>query len=441
MRRIPLTPFHALPLILALALPAAAAPPPAFTLAQVVRLALAHNHTLRAERTFIAQAQDNQVTAGLRPNPVFDTDGLFLPPTHLNPSTLNNFSEFDVGGSYTFELGGKRAARRRAAGEQTAVVRSQVADAGRRLAFRVQRRFIQVLLAQSNLKFARRDLAGFQSVDAISRRQYQAGSISHGDLLKTRLQTLAFQRDVLAAQVELTQAELALRRLAGFSSLPAHYALIGRLAYHPLRRGLSRFEAQGLRRRPDLLAARRQVAAAGGGLHLAHANAVPDLTTTLDYTHLGGLNNISGYLTLPLPLFNWNQGNIARATSQITTARELLHAVTERALTSIRRAYALLQSDNQLVGLYLPASRPANRQPAAAAPGAGTPPAGGYLQIAQQSLAVSEYAYRRGAASLLDFLDAERSYRSVELAYRQALAAAMIARAQLFTAVAARTLP
>ena len=65
----------------------------------------------------------------------------------------------------------------------------------------------------------------------------------------------------------------------------------------------------------------------------------------------------------------------------------------------------------------------------------------GYLKQAQDSRDISEYAYKRGAASLLDFLDAERSYRSVQLAYRQALASYMTAVEQLKEAVGTRNLP
>ncbi len=61
--------------------------------------------------------------------------------------------------------------------------------------------------------------------------------------------------------------------------------------------------------------------------------------------------------------------------------------------------------------------------------------------IPNQSRDISEYAYRRGAASLIDFLDAERTYRANQLAYRQALASYMLALEQLRDAVGTRTLP
>jgi cobalt-zinc-cadmium efflux system outer membrane protein len=385
-------------------------------LRQAIHLALAHNHTLRAERTLIVQSQANQLTASLRPNPVFDTDALFLPV--FNPSKLNadNFSvngEFDAGASYTWELGGKRRARMRAAEEQTGVTIQQVQNDTRRLTYGVKRRFIQVLLAESNLRFARRELKSFQSSLRISREQYKAGSISHGDLLKTQLQLLTFQTDAIGAKVALTRALFSLRREIGFGALPAQYAVVGRLRYQPLRRGVTGLEAEALRRRPDLIAARREITAQAGLLHLARANAVPNLTTTLDYTHIYGIGNLSAYATIGIPIFDRNQGNIALTHARIREARQFAQAVAEQVVTAVRGAYAQLQSNNSIVRLYR----------------------SGYLQKARQSLVIAQYAYVRGAASLLDFLDAERSYRTVELNYRQALAAAMVARARLVETV------
>ncbi len=386
------------------------------SLQQAFHLALAHNHRLRAERTLIAQSRARQITAGLRPNPVFDTDALFLPvfnPSKFNDHNLSTNGEFDAGLSYTWELGGKRGDRMRAAAEQTGVTIEQVRNDERRLIYGVRRRFTGVLLAESNLRFARRELRSFQSSLKISQEQFKAGSISHGDLLKTQLQLLTFQTDVIQARVKLARALFSLRRQVGFGALPRRYAVIGRLGYQTLRRGLTGLEAEALRLRPDLIAARRQVTAAGGQLRVAHANAVPNLTNTVDYTHIYGIGNLSAYATIGIPLFNRNQGHIAGADARITEARQLQQALSEQVLTAVRGAFAQLQSNNQVVRLYR----------------------SGYLRKAMQSLSIAQYAYLRGAASLLDFLDAERSYRNVELSYRQALAAAMITRARLAEAV------
>lgn len=382
------------------------------SLPQAERLAIAHNRTLQAERTLILQSKANQTTASLRPNPVLDTDALFLPvfsPSQFTSKNLNDNIEFDAGISYPFELGGKREARMKAAQEATNVTTYQVRNYERRLRYRVAEQFINVLYAQSKLSFAKQDLASFENSLSISEKQYKAGSISHGSLLKIQLQRLLFQTDVQSAEVEEIQAKNQLRQLVGFSALPQDFEVIGQLQANDPKRSLLGLEAEALRVRPDLQAARDKVIGAKGQLRLAKANGYPNLGTTLDYTHLYGLNNLSAYATIAIPIFNRNQGNIARNSARITQAQNTRHAVESMVLTQVRSAYAQEQSALQVVTLYR----------------------SGYLHDAKQSLQISAYAYLRGDTGLINFLDAERSYRKVELNYRQALARAMLTEHRL----------
>jgi cobalt-zinc-cadmium efflux system outer membrane protein len=377
------------------------------TLAQAEQMALAHNQTLQADLTLISQSKANQITAGLRPNPVFDTDALFIPffsPSHLTSNNLNTNSEFDAGLSYDFELYGKRKARMTAAQAATMVTTSLVSNDERRLRYDVAAQFINVLYAESKLRFAKQDLATFDKSLNISQKQYQAGSISRGSLLKLRLQRLLFQTDVTSAEVAVIQAKDNLRQLVGFDALPQNYDVIGKLQTNNPHRSLLGLEAEALQHRPDLRAARQGIIQAQSNLHLARAYAHPNLGTTVDYTHLQAMNQLSAYATIAIPIFDRNQGNIARASAQITQAEEQERAADQLVLTQVRSAYAQQQSALQVVRLYR----------------------SGYLNEAQQSLSISEYAYLRGDTSLLNFLDAERSYRTVELNYRRALADAML---------------
>ncbi len=377
------------------------------TLAQAEQMALAHNQTLQADLTLISQSKANQITAGLRPNPVFDTDALFIPffsPSHLTSNNLNTNSEFDAGLSYDFELYGKRKARMTAAQAATMVTTSLVSNDERRLRYDVAAQFINVLYAESKLRFAKQDLATFDKSLNISQKQYQAGSISRGSLLKLRLQRLLFQTDVTSAEVAVIQTKDNLRQLVGFDALPQNYDVIGKLQTNNPHRSLLGLEAEALQHRPDLRAARQGIIQAQSNLHLARAYAHPNLGTTVDYTHLQAMNQLSAYATIAIPIFDRNQGNIARASAQITQAEEQERAADQLVLTQVRSAYAQQQSALQVVRLYR----------------------SGYLNEAQQSLSISEYAYLRGDTSLLNFLDAERSYRTVELNYRRALADAML---------------
>jgi cobalt-zinc-cadmium efflux system outer membrane protein len=391
-------------------------------LEQAIQLAIQHNHALKAAENTIQQSEAEEITAAIRPNPVFTYDDLYVPlfsPSQLNGSTLDNITEFDLGFSYTFERGHKRKARIDAAKDATAVTRSQVKDNERGLTSGVAQQFVNVLLAKADLDFANQDLASFQQTVDLSSSQYKAGAISEGDLLKIKLQLLQFQTDVSAAKLALAQSRLSLRQLLGFESVPADYDVIGDLAYVPLRGNQEDLQSAALKLRPDLQAAQLGVTASQSQYQLAKANRSRSLTTTFDYTHVSELNSAGFTVSIEIPIYDRNQGEIARTHYAITQANELQSAAAETVMTDVANAYQTMKVNDQIVQLYT----------------------SGYLKQAQDSLDISEYAYQRGAASLLDFLDAERSYRATQLAYRQALANYMLAVEQVKEAVGTRNLP
>ncbi|MGH9469528.1 MAG: TolC family protein [Terriglobia bacterium] len=397
-------------------------PPVRIDLEQAIQLALSHDHALLAARTLVPQSRAEEITASLRPNPEFLTDGLFIPffsPKSLTGGVLNDISEFDAGVSYTIERGHKRQARVAAARSVTAVTASQVRDAERTLTFGVAQQFIGVLVAESTLQLAQQDLASFQNTVNISSAQYKAGNISEGDLLKIKLQLLQFQTDVSAAQVARVQALAGLRQLVGYDAVPAGYDVIGTLSFKPVHVSQMDLEAEALQLRPDLLAAKQGITAADTQYDLARANGKRNLTLQANYTHVSLLNNASLFGTIEIPIFDRNQGEIARTHYAITQAQQTEEAAQDQVLTDVKSAYASVETDAQVVKLYT----------------------SGYLNDAQQSRDISQYAYRRGAVSLLDFLDAERSYRATELGFRQALAAYMTAIEQLKEAAGTRNLP
>jgi len=391
-------------------------------LEQAIQLAIKHNHALKAAENTIQQSEAEETTAAIRPNPVFTYDDLYVPifsPGQLNTSTLDNITEFDLGFTYTFERGHKRQARINAAKDATAVTRSQVKDNERSLTYNVAQQFVNVLLAKADLDFANQDLASFQQTVDLSTHQQKAGAISEGDLLKIKLQMLQFQTDVSAAKLALVQSRLSLRELLGFESVPADYDVIGDLAYAPLRGNQEDLQSLALKQRPDLLAAQLGVAASQSQYQLAKANRSRSLSTTFDYTHVSALNTAGFTVNMEIPIYDRNQGEIARTHSAITQANELQSAATETVMTDVANGYQTTKVNDQIIQLYT----------------------SGYLQQAQDSRDISEYAYKRGAASLLDFLDAERSFRATQLAYRQALANYMLAVEQLKGAVGTRNLP
>jgi len=398
--------------------------PAKITLDDAIKLASQYNHSLLAARTTIAQNQANEVTANLRPNPTVFTDWEYLPLPGVHPDAglatyLHDSTEGDVGISYLFERGQKRQNRLKAAKDATAVTRSTVLDNERTLAFQVGQLFYNVLLAESTLDLANADLKSFQETLNISEFQYKAGGMSQNDFLQVKLQLAQFQTSVEQATLSRAQALSDLRVQLGEESVPAEYDVAGPFEYQPLTVRIEDLQAKALANRPDLRAAQLGINAAQSQYGLAKANGKQDVTVSTNYSHVNAISSVTWSVSVPLPIFDRNQGNIAQTRIAITQAREQQLQVQGQVLADVRDAYLGVESNGRVVQLYR----------------------SGVLDDAKQSRDISEYAFRRGATPLLNFLQAQRSYDAIELSYRQALAAYLTAIEQLRQAVGNRSLP
>jgi cobalt-zinc-cadmium efflux system outer membrane protein len=233
-----------------------------------------------------------------------------------------------------------------------------------------------------------------------------------------KLQMLQFQVDVSQAKLSRVQGLSDLRQLLGYESIGDDYDVSSSFDYQPMNGGLEDLQSTALKSRPDLQAARLGVTAANSQFQLQKSIGKRDVTGEIGYTHVADLNQIALYASVPLPIFDRNQGEIKRAGFAITQAQQQQLYTNGQVLTDVRDAYEGLHANDEIVQLYRD----------------------GYLKQAQQSRDITEYAYRHGAASLLDFLDAERSFRSTQLGYRQSLASYLLSLEQLREAVGTRSL-
>jgi cobalt-zinc-cadmium efflux system outer membrane protein len=401
------------------------------TLDEAIQMALQHNHNILAARTTIEQSQDLEITANLRPNPSLFSDWEYLPlgsPASQNPGLyagqstndyLHNNTEGDIGLSYLHERGNKRHARYQAAKDVTAQTRSLVADNERGLSFQVATLFINVQLAESTLDLAQQDLKSFQKTVDIGEHQFKAGGISEDDYLKIESQLLQFESNQEQAEMAKVQGLSDLRQLLGYESVSAQYDVSADFAYQPLQGNLEDLQMKALQNRPDLRAAVQGVTAAKSGYVLAKADGVQDLTVQGNYSHVNGINAVSFYASIPIPVFNRNQGEIARTKSVIAMSQEQQAFTNGQVLTDVKDAYEGLRSNDRLVLLYRDK----------------------YLDVAKKDLDITDYAYHRGGLALLDYLDAVRTYHATQLAYRQTLASYLLALEQLREAVGLRALP
>jgi cobalt-zinc-cadmium efflux system outer membrane protein len=279
--------------------------------------------------------------------------------------------------------------------------------------------FINVQLAESMIEFAQQNLQSFQNTIDISETQFELGGISENDNLKIKLQLLQFQTDLQQAQLARIQGLSDLRQAVGYESVPADYDIVGLFDYQPLTLALDALQLKAMQNRPDLRASLQSITAANSQYALAKAYGKQDVTVSGNYSRANGTNAATFAMAVPLPIFDRNQGEIARTRYAITQAEEQQKALSGQVMTDVREAYEGLQTNDRVVQFYR----------------------SGNLDTSQRSRDISDYAYQRGAASLLDFLDAERSYRSTQLGYRQGLAAYLVSLEQVRQAVGTRSLP
>ena len=394
---------------------------PSFTWEQIRDKCLSTNPTLRAQAQEIESSRANEITASLRPNPIFQND--------TTSATLGIYQEF--------EIAGKRRARIESARLATAISRTDFEDTRRTLVLNLRQAFVDALLSKSDLDFARENLANYEKVVDLNRLRLQQGDMSRADFLKVELQTLQFQTDEDDAVLALKTAKATIRTLVGPSNLPQDFDITGDLRAIPLDKGLAALQQLALANRPDLKSAETGRDKAAADLHLAKTMRWPNPTIGTSFLHtgneIGGPNwfqplypkgSVSnamglGIASIPIPLFNRNQGEVARAKSEQVKADFLAQAARNQILQDLETAYASFESRRERVRLYEDT----------------------YLSRAKESLDIQDYSFRHGAASVLDFLDAERTYRATQLAYRQQIAAYLTNLAQLEAAVGAPLSP
>jgi cobalt-zinc-cadmium efflux system outer membrane protein len=398
------------------------APVSRVTMSDAVRLTLDRNQSLRAQRLTVDESKADEVTAALKPNPSLSVgaDG-FTPfsPRQLNWDFLRNAVSYSSALSYTFERGGKRDKRISVAELTTEVTAKSVLDLERQLRFQAEQAFVTTLLAKSTLEFAQVDLKSFSSVVDINRTRVTSGDLAEGELYKIQLQQLQFEQDVSAAEIGLIQAKAQLRQIMGYETVTPDFDVDGSLDAPPITLSLDDLQRQALDVRADFLSAQAGVRLARETAALQRGIRARDVSGDVDYTHTGADNTLGVGVSIDLPFHDRNQGNIARSDIAVRQASETEAAVRATVLTDVATALAAVDTNRKVLALYQ----------------------SGYLDKAKQSLDITTYVYQHGAGTLLDLLDAERTYRATQLAYRQALAASMTGIRQLNFAVGKQVIP
>lgn len=377
-----------------------AAPP--LTIEQAVSEALDHNLSLLAERFNVTVAAASVVTAGLRPNPVVTVNAM-LPDRALVDAGVST-RDGVVRTDYVLERGEKRERRVDQAVLARSVAELQLLNTTRTLVLDVERAFTDVQLAKLNLTLARENLAAFSSVVAVNTERVRTGDLSQVELSRSRLAALQFENDVQQQVSKLSVARSRLSTLIGRGPSGAGLDVTGELRHDAVALDQGVLALRASEARPDLRAAKSDQARSVADLRLQLANAKVDYTVSGEYHRqaAGGLvgNAYGIYFSAPLPIFNRNQGEVARAQAQqqqldaktkaleADIAGELEAAFSE--YTSARRIVERIETD--------------------------------MLAQARDVRTTMEYSYRRGEASFVEFLDAVRAFNDTTQSYNEARA-------------------
>jgi len=384
------------------------------------------NPALQAARIGIDESRAQEITAYLRPNPTFSVLVDYLHPNRAQISPFNQNSVLEDAQpvatvTYLIERMNKRELRLQSAQKGTAIATSQLADLGRSLLFTLRSAFIQVLQQKAIRDLARDNLAYYDRVLQVSGERFRAGDIARIDLERLQLQRVTFESDLQTAEVGLRTAKIQLLTLLNERTPVEQFDVTGPFDFSEQMLPLAEFRMAALGARPDLRAVVQAIDQAKANHQLAIANGSTDPTIGVDVGRFPSssqpgtdpVNYMGLSVSIPLRIFDRNQGEKLRTRYDITRNERLRDATEALIYSDVDSAYATLNSTVILLKPYKEK----------------------YLEQATTVRDIVTFSYERGGASLLDFLGAQNDYRTVQRGYLSLLGSYLSAAAQLNLAV------
>jgi outer membrane protein, heavy metal efflux system len=382
----------------------------------------ATNPTLLAAKIGIDESKADEITAYLRPNPDLTAgiDQINFFSTQPTPSGGSDgyrpfaFAFPSASLSYLYERRHKRELRRESAQKATGIAESQLADQERNLIFNLRSAFVTILQQKAVLTVTRDNLAYYDRLLNVSRDRFKAGDIAKVDLVRLELQRVQFESDVQTALVNLRTAKITLLMLLNDRTPIEQFDVTGPFDFSEQISPLEDFRKIAMDARPDLKAAIQSIDKAKTDHRLAIANGSTDPTFGMDFARNPPIPVYLGVnVSIPLRIFDRNQGEKLKTQLDITHNERLRDANVAQVFNDVDSAYATLDSNLTLLRPYKAS----------------------YLQQAVEVRDTVSFAYQHGGASLLDFLQAQQDYRSIELNYLNLVGSYLTAASQLNLAV------
>jgi outer membrane protein, heavy metal efflux system len=393
-------------------------PPPSapFTMQQVVEEALAHNPVLLSSLQNLLSMKGQEVQAGVRQNPNLYVAGSNVTLDANNPS---NPYTYDVGVNRLFERGQKRRWRLDIAKNTTAQTDGQYHDQIRQVTLQVKQSFTNLILAKATLKLAQDNLRDYRHVLQINHDRYDAGDIGKLDFERLDLQLAQFESDESSAEMNLVQSSDQLQLLMGYQKPSRTFEIAGDIIPPAVPGNLTDLEQKALAARPDYRAAQAAVRVADANTKLTYANGTADPTLEGDYFRSGNYNSAGFSVSIPIRIFDRNQGNKDTSKYQAMASRFSEVAAQNQVFSDVDQAWIGYTTSKVLSDRYN----------------------GHYLEEAKDVLSIAQFAYERGGLALLDYLSALADDRTTSLNALNSYAQTWMAIHQLSAATATEVVP
>jgi cobalt-zinc-cadmium efflux system outer membrane protein len=317
--------------------------------------------------------------------------------------------------SYLHERRHKRELRLEAAKQGTAIAESQLQDQRRTLLFSLRNAYVQLLQAKAVYAQAKDNIEQYDKVIDVNRERKKAGDIAQVDLDRIELMRVQFESDLQTAEVNLRTAKINVLTLLNDRTPINQFDATGPFDFADSLEPLDDLRRQALEARPDLKAAAETVEQSRSNYRLAVANGSTDPTFGFDIArNPPSLSQYIGFnVSIPLRIFDRNQGEKARTAVDIRRNQKLLEANQAQVFSDVDSAYAMVNSTVALLKPYKDH----------------------YLAQSTRVRDTINFSYQHGAASLLDFLQAQQDYRATQVTYLNLIGSYLTAASQLNMAV------
>lgn len=397
------------------------------TIEEAVNEALQNNPGLLAERLAIPVADAAVITAKLRPNPVISasSDHLDALGTGFNETNNAGPAETALRVDFPLERGHKREFRLDTAGFARRLVETHLSDSARKIRLDVTLACIDVMEAKAKLALANDNLTTLEELVRLNTTRSTAGAIAPVELTRSKVAMLQFRNAVRAGELTLATARIRVQTLLGRKPDEALIDIADEMktSIPETIPDLTQVQATALSARPDLAAIKLEQARSRADLRLQIAQGKVDYSVGVEYRRQQGINgrgnSLGFFFSAPLPLFNRNQGEIARAGSEEAQFGKNLEATQAQVAGEVVTAYKEYAGARRMI---------ADIEKDLLAP-------------SQEARDTTAYVYKAGASSLMEVLDAQRAFNETMSAYYSSQADYRRAISRLTFAVGKEVIP